>query len=363
MSRTATCRVATRPLAWLLAARGVGDNRQLETLAALVDADVRWIDCDVSVAAVLGGRVRCAIGQVPEPPVLPEPDWPDLVLLIGGLRVAEALAIRRASGGRSRIVCLGRPWAPLDWFDLVLTTPQYGLPEGPGVLQLPLPLNLSVIADTELEGWRTRLGALPRPLLGVLLGGQSGSYRFAPRSAAHLAAEVGAEIERAGGSAVVVTSPRTPAPAVRALREASTARVRIFEWQAGDENPYAAILRLADALLVTGDSASMLAEACDTDRPVAVWPLAERPRARVLRGLRRATPWLNGLRAAATRRGWWVPVRDLEQLHAGLVNCGRLSELNGLLDRGPIAAGFGEAVRATAARRVAALLDGGKAPR
>ena len=44
-----------------------------------------------------------------------------------------------------------------------------------------------------------------------------------------------------------------------------------FLWDGSGENPYAAMLALADAILVTGDSANMVGEATATGAPVHVF--------------------------------------------------------------------------------------------
>jgi hypothetical protein len=83
-------------------------------------------------------------------------------------------------------------------------------------------------------------------------------------------------------------------------------------------------LALADALVVTGESASMLAEACATGKPVYIYPLAERspgPKNWALRAER----WLADLVTArayarpVNRRGIERPQRGLELLCAKLL--------------------------------------------
>jgi mitochondrial fission protein ELM1 len=83
-------------------------------------------------------------------------------------------------------------------------------------------------------------------------------------------------------------------------------------------------LAIADALVVTGESASMVAEACATGKPVYIYQLAER-----LRGpkawARRAERWLaDAVTARAyaqpvNRRGIERPQRGLELLCAKLL--------------------------------------------
>ena len=83
-------------------------------------------------------------------------------------------------------------------------------------------------------------------------------------------------------------------------------------------------LALADALVVTGESASMLAEACATGKPVYIYPLNERPPGPKTWALR-AERWLADLVTArayarpVNRRGIERPQRGLELLCAKLL--------------------------------------------
>jgi len=51
-------------------------------------------------------------------------------------------------------------------------------------------------------------------------------------------------------------------------------------WNGRNENPYLGLLSLADAIVVTSDSVSMISEACFTGKPVYVEVLPDRSRRR-----------------------------------------------------------------------------------
>jgi len=324
-----------RPVAWLLGAPGTGDNRQLEQLAGLLDVEARWIGQYDSVGRVLrdrvfGFRARTIPADKRE---RYQPPWPDLVLVIGGRSVVDARAIQRASGGRSRIVCLGRPWAPLDWFDLIVTTPQYRLPEADNVLVIDLPLNRAgAVPRSELEVWEREFAELPRPLVAVLLGGHSGSYRFRLGDAVRLGDALERTLAPAGAGAVILDSPRTPSRVGPQVQARLGAQVRHFDWVPNGPNPMRALLLLADAIVVTSDSASMIAEACDTGKPVAVFGLTERRRARATRVGRHVLGWLQPLLDRLARAGWWFPARDMPALLHRVREGSRVVPLERLLE-------------------------------
>ncbi len=175
-----------------------------------------------------------------DPPLAPP--WPQAVLAAGRKSVPAALWIRRASGGQTRLVHVNRPWAPLAWFDLVVTTPQYALPERDNVLVNLLPFVPPVAPAPLPASFAARAAALPRPWTVVLVGGNSRPFVLDEATAAALAATVNAELRSVGGSAWVLDSPRTPAAAMAALERGLEAPAQIVRW-GRDENAYAALLR------------------------------------------------------------------------------------------------------------------------
>lgn len=205
-----------------------------------------------------------------------EAPWPDVVIAAGMRNEPICRWIRAASGGRTRIVHIGRPWANLHNFDLVVATPQYPLPRHPRLLLNTLTLHRATpqrLADA-LERHGARLDRLPGPRIAVIVGGPSGPYAFGVRAARRLALQASAMARSLGGSLLVTTSARTPPAAVRVLRELIDVPSEFYEWRAEDQNnPYYAYLGVADRLIVSFDSIAMLSEACATRKPVYMFDL------------------------------------------------------------------------------------------
>lgn len=208
-----------------------------------------------------------------------EAPWPDLVICSG--RGAEAVAFwLRKQNPRLRIVFVGTPWSDLRRFDLVITTPQYRLPQAPNVLHNLLPVH-DVTPEriaAEAARWETRLSHLPRPFTAVLVGGASGPYRFTPAAAQRLGREASALASSDGGALLVTTSARTGEAATDALQAAITAPCIFNRWQAdAADNPFHAFLGLASRIVVTADSISMMSEAVGTGKPVLLFDIEEGP--------------------------------------------------------------------------------------
>lgn len=210
------------------------------------------------------------------------PPWPELVIATGRRTAPVARWIRERNSGRTRLVQLGRKGVDrADDFDLSITCSHFAMPPHPRRIETRAPL--TAIDDRRLrtaaERWHDAFGAAPRPHVALLVGGTSALHRLDVDTAARMGREVTAFVRAAGGSLFAVTSPRTGAAASAALRASLDGAARFYEWRAGDPgNPYLGCLAVADVLVVTGDSESMLAEAAATGKPLYVYPLPERPK-------------------------------------------------------------------------------------
>jgi mitochondrial fission protein ELM1 len=238
--------------------------------------------------------------------------------------------IRAQSGGRTRYVHVGRPWASLDSFDLVITTPQYRVPERPNVLHNMLTLH-SVTGQrlaTARAEWAGPFEDLPRPHFAVIAGGNSGPFTFGPKAATRLARQASQMARERGGSLLVSTSSRTDGAAIDALQAGIDVPNYFYRWRPQDSaNPYLGILAWADRLIVTGDSIAMLSEACATRKPVKIFDLG---------GMRGDDGGERDFRVGASlyallMRWFWQPLsRDITLVHQQLRESGRATWLDEL---------------------------------
>ncbi|MEM7023701.1 MAG: ELM1/GtrOC1 family putative glycosyltransferase [Pseudomonadota bacterium] len=254
-----------------------GDNAQITTLAEALGwpSEAKYLAFRKSqlITNLLAGQNLLGLIKEQSSPLTPP--WPDL-MITSGRRNEPVCRWIRAQGAGSRLVHLGRPWAPLTCFDLVVTTPQYHLPEAANVLMNTTPLHRVTAArlDEAARVWGPRVAHLPRPLVAVMMGGNSGPYILDAEAGALLGRAASAYAKRRGGSLVVSSSARTSASAVAALEASLDVPAEIFRWRADvKENPYYGYLALAEAIIVTCESMSMLAEACATGKPVFMFDL------------------------------------------------------------------------------------------
>jgi hypothetical protein len=332
------------PRVWLVLGEKRGDNAQIVNLARAVGWDYEERHVAMRPRWVEGKpRVRPTLDHVDrERSDALEPPWPDLVITAGRRLSSVALWIAEASeaaGRRTRLVLIGKPRRLASAFDLVVAARHYVVPPAPNVATHGLPL-MQVDAGT-LEAaaahWRPRLAALPRPLTALMVGGPTGGLRFDLVTARDLFEKACASVAESGGSLYVTTSRRTPAEVTHMLREACRdhAQLYVYDPEApASENPYHALLALADRFVVTTDSASMMVEVARLGRPLAIHPLESRigPLERALATLgllrplspRRDPQPGGGLRARLMLRlGWPIHSRDLSAIPRWLVEQGR----------------------------------------
>jgi uncharacterized protein len=195
---------------------------------------------------------------------------PSLAIGAGGMAGTVLAALRRKS---MRVVQVQNPRMDIRGFDMVVANHHDEL-TGPNVfvtrtaLHRVTPSRLAAEADA----WRDRLAPYRRPLVAVLLGGNNGRYRLDRDAGARLAADLATMAQR-DKVGIVVTPSRRTGPAVTELIRTALAPSGGFVWDFTGDNPHFGMLALADLIIVTQDSVSMISEAAATAAPVMVAPL------------------------------------------------------------------------------------------
>jgi mitochondrial fission protein ELM1 len=337
---------AEAPRVWLLLGDKKGDNGQVHT----IEEALGW-PCELRHIQVLDefvfGKPRVGptlyhIDRDRSDPL--EPPWPDLIITVGRRPANVALWIKEQSGGRTRIVLVGKPSGMMDSFDLIVASSENRFPPLPNVLPISLPLmrvdEAAVAAGAET--WRQRLEALPRPLIGVMVGGPTGPYVFDSSVTDQLIAAARQVVYR-GGTPYFTTSRRTPPALVKDLQERLPEDSRLFAWSAdAEENPYMGLLGCADGFIVTGDSISMLVEVVRLHKPLAILSLptsllgsVDQLRRSLARWLfapvdDSAGGWLRNLLARLVyQSGFITHTRDFRAFHQMLIDRGLAVEASG----------------------------------
>jgi uncharacterized protein len=300
-----------KKIIWVLQGARTGDNAQARELAAVLDASLTLKELQFNGLhhlpnSVLGASVASLTASSKTGL---QPPWPDMVIAAGKRAAPVALWIKRKSKAQTKTVHLGRPRARLSAFDLVIATPQYGLPPDVNVAERILPFATPRKVDAnELEKWRMSWEELPKPLIAVAIGNRKYPLRFGVAEAQLLGRQLNDLAKRTSGSVLLLASPRTDSALVGHI----ASELQVPHKSYGDfdkaNNPYQSALKLGDRFVVTSDSVSMISELMNTGKPVDVFEL---PVAK----LRLRWSARQGFGAWLSRSGILQPPRDV----AGMV--------------------------------------------
>jgi len=280
---------------WVLLGHRTGDNKQLLRLAGELGLPFRSIhlfynSLHLLPPRLLGDTLRSLTPESREQIHRP---WPRLVLGVGHRSVPVALAIRRLSGGKSKLVRLGNPRIDPSHFDLVVTTPQYRLPDRSNVMQLPLGINTAAAVEPTPDEAKW-LASFPRPHRLLLIGGNTFMWELRPEKVAEAARRLR---DRPDGTVIALRSGRTRKDVLDAVADALKGGEHAVA--SGRLPRYSVLVQDADEIFVTGDSVAMLSDAIASRKPVGIIEPDKSVTGRALYALDSI-----GLR---------VPVRDIRQ--------------------------------------------------
>lgn len=199
-----------------------------------------------------------------------EPPWPDLVIASGRQSTAPAIYIKGKAKGKTMVVQLQDPRCDPMLFDMVVV-PFHDRLRGPnvrvthGALNRITPEKLAI----ETDNMGDRFGDLPKKKVAVLFGGKNKIYDLDPMSMGDVMDRL-ANICTSNDVGLMVTASRRTGENNMAILAAKLKELPAYIWDGKGKNPYFAFLGLADAIIVTADSASMISEAASTGKPVYI---------------------------------------------------------------------------------------------
>lgn len=200
---------------------------------------------------------------------------PGIILGCGGMAGAVGSALR---GPQTRVVHIQNPRMAFKKFDLIIVN-RHDEVTGPNVIVTRTALHRvspARLAEARAQ-WAPVFAHLPRPLVAVSVGGTNGRFTLDAGVARKLGAQLGAMMDQDHVGLMLTPSRRTDPAATEALRQALEPR-GAYVWNGEGENPYFGMLALADLIIVTIDSVSMVSEGAATSAPVMVAPLPGRSR-------------------------------------------------------------------------------------
>lgn len=266
------------PTTWVILSDKRGDNGQVETIVDALPWAVEYKSVAMQPQWVLGKpKYRPSLDHLDlEKSDSIEGPWPDLIITIGRRPSMVALWIRAQSGGKTQIVLVGKPSGYMMDFALVIASAENQLPPMHNFVPTTLPLMRISEQEVAAEAaaWATRFAPLEKPLIAMLVGGQTNPFVMNREVARGLIETANWVVDELGGTPYVTTSRRTTPEVVDELRDGLPDQAVFYEWSAeAGENPYRALLGSADGFIVTADSVSMMVEVIYLHKPLAIFPL------------------------------------------------------------------------------------------
>ena len=264
----------SRARAWVLTDGKAGDENQCVGIAETLglDFEIRQVPASGPFGWMAPwGPIDPRQGSRQRAGALSGP-FPDILIASGRRSVPYLRTVRRATGGRTFTAFLKDPRTGADSADFIWV-PDYDDLRGPNVFTTLTAPHLVTAARLAAARARPdpRLARLDGPRVAVLVGGDSRHLSYRKTDMIRLVEDL-RDLADQGCRLMVTISRRTPNPLRDAVKALAT-ETGGFLWDGTGDNPYGAMLALAEAIVVTSDSANMVSEAVATGAPVLLFDL------------------------------------------------------------------------------------------
>ncbi|PZP39951.1 MAG: hypothetical protein DI585_02405 [Pseudomonas fluorescens] len=200
------------------------------------------------------------------------------VLVGSGYQVSRIMRALKGVSPSLFTVALMRPSGKPSAYDVVAVEQHDGYKQASNVvvtLGAPNRITKDRLA-LEADRWRKRLSSVRGTKIAVLVGGASKHGAFGADEAKELIKSLAKPLKGQDAGLLVTTSRRSGQEVVEAVEKAlKDSGVAHFLWSPEEggprDNPYLAYLALADAIVVTADSVSMVSEAASAGKPVYIY--------------------------------------------------------------------------------------------
>jgi uncharacterized protein len=194
--------------------------------------------------------------------------WPDYVINTEEWKDETdfLLALRNISPKTTRVIHLENPRHRNEDFDLIVNSGHLPRINGWNVIRLTGVaswLTPKKVED-EMAKWESRLSWMKTPMIFVGMGGASEFNPYHDEYGKDFGDRIKKFARQKNASVLIATSRRTPPTAIAALvRQLTGVRSFLFDWNrdSSEDNPYAAGMGMADDVVISGDSLSMMSDA------------------------------------------------------------------------------------------------------
>jgi mitochondrial fission protein ELM1 len=201
---------------------------------------------------------------------------PKYIISAGRKSAPIAIFLKKKYNFLPKIIQIMRPEINFDKFDFVIV-PEHDEPK------LPYPKNLilSVGALTKItkneeqenhQEFANKLQNLPKPIITLLLGGDTKNTKFSLKSAEKLINQILVIQENMNATLIIANSRRTSTEINNFIKKIDKKNLIFFDYnEVKNNNPFASILNFANFFIISGDSISMISECCSTGKSVFIF--------------------------------------------------------------------------------------------
>lgn len=195
--------------------------------------------------------------------------FPSLIIA-SGRSSAQIAASLKKQHPQTKTIYLMDPRMDVRAFDHVIA-PAHDTLKGPNVIESLGMLNRVTpeILKAEGEKFAPHFEHLKGKRVALLIGGASKHYAMDEKVLLKLGKSL-KEIHHPMPLSLMITFSRRTTPEQRKIFMEAIEGVPAYVWDEKPPNPYFALLSLADFIITTQDSTSMVTEACGTGKPVYV---------------------------------------------------------------------------------------------
>ncbi len=257
------------PRVWVIKDKRAGTGNQATSLADALGHDYEIKELDSSLLAKLPnfllGNSLLSISETCKKKI--RPPWPEIVISSGRKAAVIARYIKLRSMGKAFICQIMNPgYITNTIYDLIIL-PNHDEKNGKNIVNFtgsPNRITKEILIEAK-DVWRNKFAGLERPITSLIVGGSNKYMGFGEFEARDFSKKIMKMQDSFKGSIVLTTSRRTgkigKTISDRLRGDGYKPSLEYF-WGAGGDNPYLGILAYSDYLVVSGDSISMLSEAC-----------------------------------------------------------------------------------------------------
>lgn len=202
--------------------------------------------------------------------------FPDAVISVSRRTLPIALWIKKHSQGKTKIIQLMYPgnFGTKQIDLLVISEHDRGKADGDNIFYITGSPHrvFPEVLDEARKQWTPVFSKLPRPWTVVILGGEIKNKPVKPENFELLGKRLRQLHEIISGSFLITSSRRTGKQAEDIImNKIKDIPAYTYLWGEKKDNPIMGFYACADRIIATGDSISMVCEACGTGKPVMIF--------------------------------------------------------------------------------------------